>query len=232
MIMNSYLRKVLSQTPYHFFINESYDGIAIFDEKGFVKDVNEILCSMFDYSLKEIIGKRAYHFLAIKNKKAFWRNLVNCDSIKRNKYELQVMKGNGEILDVLLSVFPAYSQKNDQKYYLGIFTDISNYKKTEKVLKKREEEFFLISKQLMNLCNTIHNIIGSKKISDLYNVISSQFGGNVATISLTRSERRIADLVESGKTTKEIATLLFISERTVSNHRYNIRKKLVANKNS
>ena len=44
--------------------------------------------------------------------------------------------------------------------------------------------------------------------------------------SLTPSERRILNLIARGKTSKEIAAELFISAKTVENHRLNIVGKL------
>jgi DNA-binding NarL/FixJ family response regulator len=44
--------------------------------------------------------------------------------------------------------------------------------------------------------------------------------------SLTPSERRILNLIARGKTSKEVATELFISPKTVENHRQNIAGKL------
>jgi LuxR family transcriptional regulator, transcriptional regulator of spore coat protein len=43
---------------------------------------------------------------------------------------------------------------------------------------------------------------------------------------LTVREREVFELLVQGKTTKEIAALLFISEITVRNHISNVRKKL------
>jgi two-component system, NarL family, response regulator DegU len=43
---------------------------------------------------------------------------------------------------------------------------------------------------------------------------------------LTPTEKSVLQLVTEGKTTKEIAQKLFISEKTVKNHRYHISKKL------
>ena len=43
---------------------------------------------------------------------------------------------------------------------------------------------------------------------------------------LTKMENIILDLISQQKKSKEIANLLFLSEKTIRNHRYNIKKKL------
>jgi DNA-binding CsgD family transcriptional regulator len=43
---------------------------------------------------------------------------------------------------------------------------------------------------------------------------------------LSMAEYKIIDLISKQKKSKEIAALLFVSEKTVRNHRYNIIKKL------
>jgi DNA-binding CsgD family transcriptional regulator len=43
---------------------------------------------------------------------------------------------------------------------------------------------------------------------------------------LTRMENIILDLIANQKKSKEIANLLYLSEKTIRNHRYNIKKKL------
>lgn len=43
---------------------------------------------------------------------------------------------------------------------------------------------------------------------------------------LSLSEYKILDLISKQKKSKEIADILFIAEKTVRNHRYNIIKKL------
>ena len=43
---------------------------------------------------------------------------------------------------------------------------------------------------------------------------------------LTRMENRILSLIAQQKKSREIADLLYLSEKTIRNHRYNIKKKL------
>jgi DNA-binding CsgD family transcriptional regulator len=43
---------------------------------------------------------------------------------------------------------------------------------------------------------------------------------------LTKMENIILGLISQQKKSREIANLLFLSEKTIRNHRYNIKKKL------
>jgi len=43
---------------------------------------------------------------------------------------------------------------------------------------------------------------------------------------LTPAEIQISNLIKQGKTTKEIADLLNLSDRTIETHRKNIRRKI------
>ena len=43
---------------------------------------------------------------------------------------------------------------------------------------------------------------------------------------LTATESKVLKLIAEQKKSKEIAEILFVSEKTIRNHRYNIKKKL------
>jgi PAS domain S-box-containing protein len=58
--------------------------------------------------------------------------------------------------------------------------------------------------------------------------IASPFIGTISSryLNLTPMELRVANLIKEGKSNKEIAELLFLSENTILFHRHNIRTKL------
>jgi DNA-binding NarL/FixJ family response regulator len=60
----------------------------------------------------------------------------------------------------------------------------------------------------------------------------SLHSGGVPTDILTKREKAIIKLIAEGKTSSEISGLLFISERTVAHHRYNIMRKLKVKRSS
>jgi len=59
-----------------------------------------------------------------------------------------------------------------------------------------------------------------------FNYIEKKYQNENILNNLSLSEYKIIDLIAKQKKSKEIAELLFVSEKTVRNHRYNIIKKL------
>ena len=85
------------------------------------------------------------------------------------------------------------------------------------------KEFAL--EEIENCINTVTNgkHYFSPKIIEL---LADEFPENGNLTSLTPSEKKILKLIAKDKTNKEIASLLFISYRTVEKHRSNIITKL------
>jgi DNA-binding NarL/FixJ family response regulator len=67
-------------------------------------------------------------------------------------------------------------------------------------------------------------LLSTELTGDLLDVLRG--GGNPLDEALTTREREILKLIAEGKSSKEIAALLFISPRTVQHHRASIMKKL------
>ena len=85
--------------------------------------------------------------------------------------------------------------------------------------------------QRQNLNQNTRNMVGviESKIKDLISPIGKTLGNSA--MGLTPMEIRVADLIQRGSSSKEIASLLGLSLRTIESHRKNIRTKLgLANK--
>ena len=85
--------------------------------------------------------------------------------------------------------------------------------------------------ELFNAIKTVRDgesylspLLSKELAGDFIEIMSS--GGKFPEESLTIREREVLKLLSEGKSSKEIAGLLFISTRTVEHHRANIMKKL------
>ncbi|MBW1895293.1 MAG: helix-turn-helix transcriptional regulator [Deltaproteobacteria bacterium] len=67
------------------------------------------------------------------------------------------------------------------------------------------------------------NIVESN-LEDIISPFSHRL--SVKHLKLTPAEIQISNLIKQGKTTKEIANLLNLSDRTIETHRKNIRRKI------
>lgn len=125
--------------------------------------------------------------------------------------------------------------------------EIAEKEKMEKALKRVYDEQILVRKEDMGLAkakkllqdmilrlsgfkeNNVHH--NNKELEELVESslrsISSPLrtGYNPILMLLAPAEMQVANLIREGKTTKEIATLLNLSPKTIETHRRNIRKK-------
>ncbi len=84
---------------------------------------------------------------------------------------------------------------------------------------------FFSKLQKSNTCPSQKNLI--KSIENNLRQISSPFAHRISNLftKLTPAEIQVANLIKNGHSSKEIASLLNISDKTVYTHRRNIRKK-------
>ena len=117
---------------------------------------------------------------------------------------------------------------------LGAIDFVSKPFSFEELNQKIETILLNISKQQTAILNS--TILNLKTLNNLNNenpfqTYESKFEQNIRLINLTNREIEIAKLIVKGKTYKEIASELFISEKTVTKHAQNMYEKAdVSNK--
>jgi len=117
---------------------------------------------------------------------------------------------------------------------LGAIDFVSKPFSFEELNQKIETILLNISKQQTAIINS--SIFNLKTLKNLNNenptvIYDSKFDQNIRLLNLTNREIEIAKLIIKGKTYREIATELFISEKTVTKHIQNMfEKAVVSNK--
>lgn len=117
---------------FHSLVDSINDGFIQVDHQDRVLYVNDNLCRMTGYAHEEIIGKIAYRLLfdppeqsVIKTKNALRRRKI------ADKYEIKMKKKNGSYLWVQISGSPVIDDRGRAMGSIGIFSDISERKRTE-----------------------------------------------------------------------------------------------------
>ena len=136
-------------------------------------------------------------------------------SLLRREEELEAQSLHLEEVNTALKVL--LKQRDHDKHELGENV-LSNVKELVNPYLKRLKKNRLSTDQatLVSILESNLNNIVSPFISKL----SSRY------FKLTPMEIRVANLIKAGKTSTEIAEMLFLSKNTVLFHRYNIRSKL------
>lgn len=148
--------------------------------------------------------------------------------IKSHQPDIAILDINMPGMDGLEVLEKLYSQKLKTKVILltmhkemTIFKKACHYDVFGYILKENAQD------ELANCLEAVtkgHRYVSKNLEGELQIDFSSGSGDNLG--KLTFSEKKILELVAQQKTSKQIAEMLFISEKTVEGHRTNIIQKL------
>lgn len=135
--------------------------------------------------------------------------------------DIQMPEMNG--LEIAERLFKENSKTN--LILLTMFHDLSLFEKAKQLNVKG---YLLKDSMLDEIENCIESVIAGKSyLSKTMETLNTEIELKQGPLEdLTRMEKKVFQLIGEQKTTKEIAELLFLSPKTIENHRYNICKKL------
>lgn len=219
-------------------ICESATGDGARDAKNVAMGIRQVIektCDefLYDYPCHSPTGKRWFYMRAIRMTDADpVRVIVSHEDITQLKLAQEELKAHKKILEernqsleevnIALKVIIEQREKDKadaEKHVLGhLRTLVLPY-----INKLKAGNLSQRDQTLLDLLESRLNEVISPMIQRFDN----------ADIILTPQEMQVADLVKAGKSTAQIADVLFISEATVSFHRKNLRSKLgLKNKNT
>jgi PAS domain S-box-containing protein len=123
-----------SEERYRTMIETMNEGLSVLDKNGKITLVNNRFCSMTGYREDELLGKNVSLILDKENTKILRNQWVLRKKGIAEAYEITLTRKNGEQVDALVAPRPIFDEKGGFSGSLGIFTDISRLKHTEREL--------------------------------------------------------------------------------------------------
>jgi diguanylate cyclase (GGDEF)-like protein/PAS domain S-box-containing protein len=115
--------------------NEAHEGITITDTQGIIIDVNPTFCKVTGFKREEVIGHSASLLNSGKHSPEFYQEMK--ESLRLHNHwrgEIWNRKKGGDIYAELLSISVLKDEKGKIKYYVGLFSDITESKKQQETL--------------------------------------------------------------------------------------------------
>ena len=257
-----------SEEKFHKAFHRNPSPMTISSIDGCFVDVNEAFALHLGYARPELIGKSASElgiFLEQADRQKRFERLVTRGRAF-SADDVQLRTKTGEIRWGLVSY--EIIEIKGERFILGVGTDITERKKAEEELRRKQAELLRQSHKLEEVNAALgvllkrreedkreleENVLASVKdlvfpyldrlrncqtnpdqeilieiIESHLKDIVSPFAAKLSArfSNLTPTEIQVASLVKDGKTTKEIASVLNLSENTIISHRFHIRTKL------
>ncbi len=143
-----------SEERYRTLVELAHDGILTTDNKLTITFVNKRMHDMLGYNPGELVGVSYLSLIPGEEKQDQRAKARLVKAGKRSIHERKLVRKDGTIITMLLSVSPRFDAKGNYVGGLGIFTDITEYKKAEEELKQSEKKLRDIVENL-GACLTI-----------------------------------------------------------------------------
>ena len=189
------------------------------DHTMFRRGVRRIIQSISD---TEVVGEASDGFELLELLKKTTPQLVIMDISMPNLRGLEATR-EIKIINPVVKVLILTMHKDKEYLYHAFSAGAEGY-----LLKEDADSELISAIDTLRRGGTYISPLLSTQLADLFMQKSRPGGEQLASPGelLTTREREIIKLIAEGKSSKEVAELLFISSRTVQHHRANIMKKL------
>jgi len=135
------IREALEQSEarYRTIIETMNEGLSVLDRNGTLVLVNSRFCSMTGYRKEELIGKHVSIVLDRDNERILRNQWLLRKKGFAESYEITLTRKDLAKIETLVSPQPVYNQDGEFDGSIGIFTDITKMKHTERELRSYQE---------------------------------------------------------------------------------------------
>jgi diguanylate cyclase (GGDEF)-like protein/PAS domain S-box-containing protein len=125
-------RQITRLRLYATLFENTREGVMVTDGEGYIRMVNQAFTKLTGYMESEAIGKRPSILKSGKHERRFYESLWGDLQSKGHwQGEIWNRRKSGEIYPELLSISSVHDDQEQLKYYVGVFSDISQLKQTE-----------------------------------------------------------------------------------------------------
>jgi len=143
------LRK--SEEKYRTILESIEEGYYEVDMEGNFTFFNDSICKMFGYSRDELLGMNNREYADKKTAKKAYKvfNKVYKTGKPKNMVDVEIIRKNGGRRNIEASISLMKDSQGNAIGFRGIFRDVTERKRAERAIKKREAELASVNKQLI-----------------------------------------------------------------------------------
>ena len=119
-------------------LHTSMDGFLMFDNHGFLREVNETYCRMSGYTLQELLSMRVSDLETVDAMEDIDRQIEKAILLGETRFETRQLRKDGSIFYVEISI--QYRQVNEGQF-VAFIHDITARKQAEAGLSQSEERY-------------------------------------------------------------------------------------------
>ena len=131
----------VSEEKYRMLVETMSDGLGIQDKNGLITYVNDRLCTMWEYSREETIGRPVTDFLDESNRRILEEQMTKRRRGEHDSYELSWSGKDGQKIDTIMSPKPILDANGQPDGSFAVITDITERKRAEDGLRESEKQY-------------------------------------------------------------------------------------------
>ncbi len=136
-----------SEKKYREVAENIYEGIWIIDKDENTTFVNTRMTELLGYSAEEMLGRNLFRFMDTQAMEEARSNLARGRVGTRAEYEFRFRRKDGNTMYTHIVTAPLYDARGNYRGALAGVIDISERKRTEEILHRRQQEFEALSER-------------------------------------------------------------------------------------